>query len=108
MWEMTSQPKTVRVTKAIVREFSEMLPVPNDRPYSEKRATVYRKALDVDELRPVNWALCFCEETQLTYRVNGSTPAWYLRRCRSCRRHMSRSRLTGRIRWSMWRGCTRH
>lgn len=71
MWSLTEKPKTVKVTREIAQEFADMDPVPQDRPLSERRLAVYRKALKEGLFRPVSWGKVYCVETDTVYRVNG-------------------------------------
>lgn len=70
-WQLLERPKTLKVTKALAKEFAEMEPCPNDRPLSERRLTVYANLLAKGLFRPVTWAKAICEETNGIYRVNG-------------------------------------
>lgn len=71
MWRLLDKPKTVKVTKKLAKEFSEMDAAPHDRPLSERRLQVYRRILKEDGFRPVSWASAICKETEGLYRVNG-------------------------------------
>jgi hypothetical protein len=71
MWSVLTPPRTVLVTRALAIEFAEMESPPHDRPLSERRLMVYRRALANGGFRPVSWATCWCDETGQTYRVNG-------------------------------------
>jgi hypothetical protein len=70
-WKLIDRPKTLKVTKNLANEFATMDTIPNDRPLSERRLTVYRKLFAEGSFRPVTWAKCFCKETNTLYRVNG-------------------------------------
>lgn len=71
MWEAIERPKTVKATKALVKEFYEMTKIHRERPLSITRLGVYREILKRGEFRPVTWASAYCNETGGTYRVNG-------------------------------------
>ena len=71
MWEKIEKPKTVLASKALVKEFYGMEPLPRDRPMSERRLMICRRLLKLGEFRPVTWASAFCAETGQTIRVNG-------------------------------------
>jgi len=78
-WKMSGEkPRTMLATKALVKEFVEMEPVPYDRPLSERRLQVYRHVLSRGEFRPVTWASVHCHETNCVYRVNGKHTATML------------------------------
>lgn len=70
-WTLKERPKTMRVTRALARQYAEMEPVPHDRPLSERRLAVYQQLLKQGLFRPVTWAAAFCKATGGTYRVNG-------------------------------------
>lgn len=70
-WSVLQKPTTLKVTKAIAREFSLMDEVPGDRALSEARLNAYRRMLNEGTFRPVTWAKCYCKETESTYRING-------------------------------------
>lgn len=70
-WKLVEKPKTMLVTKALVKEFLSMSKPPYDRPLSERRMQVYRKLLSESGFRPCTWASAYCKETKDTYRVNG-------------------------------------
>lgn len=70
-WKLTNKPKTVKVSRALAKEFAEMEPAPQDRPLSERRLEVYGKMLANGEFRPVTWAKAYCKEVKGEYRVNG-------------------------------------
>lgn len=70
-YELVGTPKTEKVTKSLAIKFRDMDPVRNDRPLVQKRLEAYRKMLAAGLFRPVQWATCYCHETQATQRVNG-------------------------------------
>ncbi len=70
-WATLQKPATLRVTKAVAREFALMDEVPGERPLSEGRINAYRRMFAEGTFRPVTWAKCFCQETDTTYRING-------------------------------------
>jgi hypothetical protein len=70
-YEMVGTPKTEKVTQSLAMKFRDMDPVPHDRPLNPKRVEAYRKMLAAGLFRPVQWATVHCNETQMTYRVNG-------------------------------------
>jgi hypothetical protein len=70
-WSLKDRPRTVKVSKALAREWAEMDPAPHDRPLSERRLQVYGKLFKEGLFRPCTWARAFCVETGGTYRVNG-------------------------------------
>lgn len=70
-WKLKTRPKTLRVTKSLVKQFIEMEAAPHDRPLSERRLSVYQKLWEAGQFRPVTWASAYCRETGGTYRVNG-------------------------------------
>lgn len=71
MWQLRDKPRTVKVTRALAKEFAEMDPAPHDRPLSERRLLVYQRLLKEGTFRPVTWARAHCAETGGVYRVNG-------------------------------------
>jgi hypothetical protein len=71
MWSLKDKPKTVRVTKALAREFADMEAAPRDRPLSERRLHVYQRLFAQGSFRPCTWVRADCVETGATYRVNG-------------------------------------
>lgn len=70
-WQLSSRPQTLKVTKAMAKEFADMEACPGDRPLSERRLAVYEKIMRAGGFRPVTWAKAYCKETDGTYRVNG-------------------------------------
>lgn len=70
-FKLIEKPRTVKVTKSLATQFANMETIPNDRPLSERRLMVYRKALEEGAFRPVTWSTCYCKETKSVYRVNG-------------------------------------
>ncbi len=75
MWKLTGHPKTMKVTKAIAKQFAEMEPAPGDRPLSERRLQVYEKIVRDGGFRPCSWAAATCAQTGGQYRVNGKHTA---------------------------------
>lgn len=71
MWRLMNKPQTLRVTRDLALQYSEMEPAPHDRALSERRLQVYRKLLNEGKFRPVTWASAWCLETDCIYRVNG-------------------------------------
>lgn len=71
MFKLIEKPRTIKATKSLAKQFAEMETIPNDRPLSERRLMVYRKALEEGAFRPVTWSTCYCKEMKTTYRVNG-------------------------------------
>ena len=71
MYKLTGNPKTLRVTRALAKQFMEMEACPGDRPLSERRLMVYERVVHQGGFRPCQWAAAFCEQTGATYRVNG-------------------------------------
>lgn len=59
------------LTSSLARYFSEMERAPNDRKLSDRRLSVYKNQLAQGWWRPCTWAEAVCEETGITYRVNG-------------------------------------
>lgn len=70
-WKLLDRPKTMKVTKNLARQYTEMDSCPHDRPLSERRLQVYQKLLAAGQFRPVTWASALCTETGGLYRVNG-------------------------------------
>lgn len=70
-WELRGTPKTIKVTKKLATEWAELPTIQEDRPISERRLDVYRRALKEGTFRPVTWAKAYCQETDQEYRVNG-------------------------------------
>lgn len=70
-WRHRENPKTVKLTKALAKEFVDMDAAPHDRPLSNRRLEVYAKLLAAGHFRPVTWAKAYCRETKTVYRVNG-------------------------------------
>lgn len=70
MWTLETS-KTKSLTKALAQHFMTMEPAPHDRELSQRRLSVYRQAIAAGEWRPCRWAAALCEETGITYRVNG-------------------------------------
>jgi hypothetical protein len=70
-YELVGTPRTEVVTQSLACRFRDMDPVPHDRPLNPKRVDAYRKMLSSGLFRPVQWATVHCNETQVTYRVNG-------------------------------------
>lgn len=70
-WVVVEKPQSLKMTKALAKEFAEMQAPPHDRPLGERRLATYRKAIENGTFRPPAWAKCFCSEDGKTYRVNG-------------------------------------
>jgi hypothetical protein len=70
-WRLLNKPKTVKVTKKLALDHSELTPAPHDRPLSERRLEIYRKVAREGGFRPVSWATALCLEDSEVYRVNG-------------------------------------
>jgi hypothetical protein len=71
MWRLVGNPKTMKVTANLAKEFAEMEAAIHDRPLSERRLQVYERIIRSGGFRPVSWAKAYCKETGQTYRVNG-------------------------------------
>lgn len=70
-FRLIGEPRSVLATKELARQFRDMIPVPNDRPLSQRRLTLHRDELAKGCFRPITWAIAKCLETDKTYRVNG-------------------------------------
>lgn len=70
-WKHIDKPVSVRCTKAIVKEFAEMEPAPNDRVLRDSRMSFIKSEIDSSTFRVASFASCYCKETKKTYRVNG-------------------------------------
>lgn len=71
MWKTAGIPRVVRVTKELAAEFFAMPTIDHDRRLNVSRKYLLREALRNGTLRSLEWGICFCEETGVTYRVNG-------------------------------------
>jgi hypothetical protein len=71
MFKLIDKPRVIKVTRSLATLWANMETIPNDRPLSERRLMVYRKALEEGLFRPVTWSSCYCKETRSVYRVNG-------------------------------------
>lgn len=71
MWIVRGQPKTVKMSYALAKEFAEMEPCPHDRPLRESRLAELTRRYESGEFRVCTWASAYCAETKKTYRING-------------------------------------
>lgn len=68
------QPVSTKVhdlNKKLADKFFTMERVPCDRPLSEKRIILYEGIVARGQWKTCQFASCYCEETGMTYRVNG-------------------------------------
>jgi hypothetical protein len=63
--------KVVKLTPALCKEFASMQTAPNDRPFSDKRRQFLEEQVRLGKFRTASFASVLCEETGVTYRVNG-------------------------------------
>jgi hypothetical protein len=70
-WELRNAPKAVKVTKKMAADWAEMSAAKEDRPLSERRLDVYRRAIKEGTFRPVTWSRAWCKELSQWFRVNG-------------------------------------
>lgn len=79
MFKLIGKPRSVKVTKAIIEEFTSMTPAPNDRPFKQVRFDSYLKFWKAGKFRPATWAKAYCKANETTYRVNGKHTSLMLR-----------------------------
>tara|TARA_R110002051_G_scaffold322639_1_gene413647 strand:- start:26 stop:910 length:885 start_codon:yes stop_codon:yes gene_type:complete len=80
-WKLTEPPETKLVTMNMAERLRDMPAAPSDRALSQHRLKAYRKILEQGKFRPVTWAVAYCQETRLTYRVNGKHTSNLIAEC---------------------------
>jgi hypothetical protein len=71
MWYPIEKPKVVQSSPKLAETFRDMLACPYDRPTRQPRLDYLREVILNGTFRNCEWATAYCEETGLTYRVNG-------------------------------------
>ncbi len=71
MRTVVQEPKSQKLTHALVKRFNEMEPAPHDRPLRETRVRGLQKLVENGEFRTCEWCSAFCKETGKEHRING-------------------------------------
>lgn len=71
MWRCIRKPDVVQVNRQVAKQMYEMPTVIQDRKLDEKRLRDHKSSLLDGSFRTPEWATCYCQETDTTYRVNG-------------------------------------
>jgi hypothetical protein len=74
-WRLTKEPKSEKLTRELAEQVAGLSDVSTvlgfDRPLKPSRWKNYKKLMETNKFRALNWSRCFCKETGITYRVDG-------------------------------------
>lgn len=72
----TEKPHLLVITRKLAQYMQGLNKLARDRPLDIPKGLRYRRQMLAGEFRYVDWAVAYCKETGLTYRVNGNTTSF--------------------------------
>lgn len=72
----TDKPHLLVITRKLAQYMQGLNKLARDRPLDIPKGLRYRRQMTAGEFRYVDWAVAYCKENGLTYRVNGNTTSF--------------------------------